>query len=205
MIKFLLRIKDNIKIRQQEKSLSESCIVGKNFCKSNYYKDHRKQLLNVKVNNHTYDKTKIQFGDYCNVSCQITLNNKGSIKIGDYVFINYAKFRIDYDLIIGNNCMIGPNVAFWDTDNHPISAKLRHQQSVDFATNFPLVRSYEALGGSISIGSDVWIGMDALILGGVKIGEGAIIAARSVVTKDVEPFTIVGGIPAKKIGDVPHE
>jgi acetyltransferase-like isoleucine patch superfamily enzyme len=45
--------------------------------------------------------------------------------------------------------------------------------------------------------------MDALILGGVTIGEGAIVSARSVVTKSVDPYTIVGGVPAKKIGIVP--
>ncbi len=47
------------------------------------------------------------------------------------------------------------------------------------------------------VGNDVWIGMDACIMPGVKIGDGAIIAAKSVVTKDVQPYTIVGGIPSK--------
>ena len=47
------------------------------------------------------------------------------------------------------------------------------------------------------------IGMDALILGPVRIGRGAVIAARSVVTKDVPPLSLVAGVPAKKIGDVP--
>lgn len=205
MIKFLLKLRENIRIKNHEKFLFRSCVVGEGFCHSNYYKNSRKQLLNVKINNHTNDKSKIQFGDFCNVSCQITLNKKGSIKVGNYVFINYAKFRIDYDLIIGDNCMIGPNVTLWDTDNHPISVGKRHQQTLDFAMNFPLTRSYEANGDSITIGSDVWIGMDALILGGVKIGDGAIIAARSVVTRDVEPYTIVAGSPAKKVGTVPYE
>ncbi|ADL33145.1 acetyltransferase [Butyrivibrio proteoclasticus B316] len=50
-----------------------------------------------------------------------------------------------------------------------------------------------------SIGSDVWIGENVTVKGGVKIGDGSIIAARSVVTKDVEPFSIVGGVPAKFI------
>lgn len=49
------------------------------------------------------------------------------------------------------------------------------------------------------IGNDVWIGDDSLVLGGVVIGDGAIIAARSVVTKNVEPYSIVGGVPAKLI------
>ena len=53
--------------------------------------------------------------------------------------------------------------------------------------------------GDIVIGNDVWIGYEAVIMSGVKIGDGAIIGARAVVTKDVEPYTIVGGLPAKPI------
>src|SRR5690606_29947135 len=52
---------------------------------------------------------------------------------------------------------------------------------------------------SVKIGNDVWIGEDAIIMGGVKIGDGAIIAARAVVTKDVPPYSIYGGVPAKLI------
>lgn len=53
--------------------------------------------------------------------------------------------------------------------------------------------------GDIVIGNDVWIGYEAVILSGVKIGDGAIIGTRAVVTKDIPPYTIVGGIPAKPI------
>lgn len=53
--------------------------------------------------------------------------------------------------------------------------------------------------GDIVIGNDVWIGYEAIILSGVTIGDGAIIGARAVVTKDVPPYTIVGGVPAKPI------
>ena len=53
--------------------------------------------------------------------------------------------------------------------------------------------------GDIVIGNDVWIGYEAVILAGVTIGDGAIIGARAVVTKDVEPYTIVGGVPAAPI------
>lgn len=53
--------------------------------------------------------------------------------------------------------------------------------------------------GDIVVGNDVWIGYEAVILAGVTIGDGAIIGARAVVTKDVPPYTIVGGIPAKQI------
>ena len=53
--------------------------------------------------------------------------------------------------------------------------------------------------GDIVIGNDVWIGYEALILSGVTVGDGAIIGTRAVVTKDVPPYTIVGGVPAKHI------
>ena len=53
--------------------------------------------------------------------------------------------------------------------------------------------------GDIVIGNDVWIGYEAVIMAGVHIGDGAIIGTRTVVTKDVPPYTIVGGIPAKEI------
>lgn len=53
--------------------------------------------------------------------------------------------------------------------------------------------------GDIVIGNDVWIGYDAVIMAGVRIGDGAIVAARAVVTKDVPPYTIVGGVPARPI------
>ena len=53
--------------------------------------------------------------------------------------------------------------------------------------------------GDIVIGNDVWIGYEAVVMAGVHIGDGAIIASRAVVTKDVPPYTIVGGTPAKKI------
>ena len=53
--------------------------------------------------------------------------------------------------------------------------------------------------GDIVIGNDVWIGFEAVILAGVKVGDGAIIGTRAVVTKDVSPYTIVGGVPARPI------
>ena len=60
---------------------------------------------------------------------------------------------------------------------------------------------FEESHAPIKIGDHVWIGAGAIVLKGVEIGEGAVVAAGAVVTKDVPPFTIVGGVPAKKIGD----
>jgi maltose O-acetyltransferase len=60
-------------------------------------------------------------------------------------------------------------------------------------------------GGAVTIGDRVWIGYRAIILPGIEIGEGAVVGAGAVVTKDVPPFTIVAGNPAVKIGDRPRD
>lgn len=61
--------------------------------------------------------------------------------------------------------------------------------------------TFEGIIGAIEIQKNAWIATGAMILPGVKIGEGAVVAAGAVVTKDVEPFTVVGGVPARKIGE----
>lgn len=185
------------------KYLKTVCIIGEDFCTSSLYKNPQAQLLNLKIANLTKDPKNIIFGNKCNISCSITLNEKGSISVGDFTYMNYVRMRIDYNLRIGSHCLFGPNVVIWDTDNHPLSVNARHKQAEEIPGFYPLNKSYEASGGDITIENDVWIGMDALILGGVRIGSGSIVAARSVVTKDVEVNTIVAGIPAKKIGTVP--
>lgn len=101
-------------------------------------------------------------------------------------------------LNIGSFCSIAPNVTILLGGNH----------RGDWVTTFPFniifddfkdISGHPATRGNVIIGNDVWIGIDALILSGISIGDGAIIAARSVVTKDVEPYTVVGGNPARKI------
>ncbi|RJX39005.1 antibiotic acetyltransferase [Paenibacillus pinisoli] len=97
-------------------------------------------------------------------------------------------------LIIGNYVCIASGVVILMGGNH------NHRS--DWITVYPFVEqiaaSYEPKGDTI-IESDAWIGMNAMIMPGVRIGEGAIVAAGSVVIKDVPPYTIVGGNPAKEI------
>ncbi|MGE5072408.1 MAG: acyltransferase, partial [Anaerolineae bacterium] len=73
-----------------------------------------------------------------------------------------------------------------------------HSQPNDSRT-VPYVNSHQ---GSVTVCADAWVGTGAVLLPGVTIGEGAVVGANSVVTKNVPPYTVVGGVPAKKIKDV---
>lgn len=102
-------------------------------------------------------------------------------------------------VIIGNFTSISPDVIFITGGIYP-----SHWISTyPFRALWHLNRAFEDglpyNKGDIQVGSDIWIGTDAMILSGVHIGDGAIVAARSVITKDVPPYAIVGGVPAKVI------
>jgi acetyltransferase-like isoleucine patch superfamily enzyme len=100
---------------------------------------------------------------------------------------------------IGSYCSIAPGVTFMPGGNH----------CIDCVTTYPMRAKFGLPGafrdgspwsrGDTVVGSDVWIGRDALILGGVSIGNGAVVGARSVVARNVEPYSIVVGNPARHV------
>lgn len=98
-------------------------------------------------------------------------------------------------LEIGDFCAIGPGVRFILSSEHD----WRRLSSFPFRVKLGQVEREAGSKGSIIIGDDVWIGAGALVNSGVRIGQGAIVASGSVVVKDVEPYAIVGGNPAKLI------
>ena len=113
-------------------------------------------------------------------------------------------YPINHDrLIIGKFCSIACGAKFLFTSaNHTRESLSTYPFPLFFEEwGLPVSEITTAWDnkGDIVIGSDVWIGYEAVILSGVHIGNGAIIGTRAVVTKDVEPYTIVGGVPAKPI------
>ncbi|MFF2591018.1 Vat family streptogramin A O-acetyltransferase [Peribacillus butanolivorans] len=105
-------------------------------------------------------------------------------------------------LVIGKFCAIAPGVTFiMNGANHRMDGFSTYPFNIfgqGWEKYTPTLDQLPFKGDTI-IGNDVWIGMDTVIMPGINIGDGAIIAAKSVITKDVEPYTIVGGNPAKKI------
>jgi acetyltransferase-like isoleucine patch superfamily enzyme len=109
------------------------------------------------------------------------------IRVGRRVFINQNCTLYDLaEINLGDDVMIGPNVSIL-TEGHPVAPSQR--------------RAY-IIGKPIVIGRNAWIAAGATIIGGVTVGENSVVAAGSVVTKDVPPNTLVGGNPAKVIRSI---
>ena len=128
----------------------------------------------------------------------VNLWAKHNINIGDNFYI--GKFsQIECDAEIGNNVIIANQVGLigrYDHHYQQLSVPIRLASQIR-DTDY----NWKGLNNKIIIEDDVWIGYGAIILSGVKIGQGSIIAAGSVVTRDIEPYSIYGGVPAKKIGN----
>jgi acetyltransferase-like isoleucine patch superfamily enzyme len=187
--------------RHYHSMLQLQAVIGSDFCASKAL--GCEAVFNCIITNRSGERERIFVGHSCNIAASIYCNTNGRIVIGDFVYVNGGGIlRADHLIRVGSHCMFGPRVTIWDTDNHPLSRSKRHAQAELIPLQY--INSYEAGGGAIVIGDDVWVCMDTLILGGVKIGDGSIIAARSVVTKDVPPMSIVAGVPARVIGNVPE-
>lgn len=149
--------------------------------------------IRTAVKNIIWRKRNPHNGTYIEGPCNIDLISVGKGTYGPICAIHSGPGG---RLKIGNWCSIGPEVAFVFNNEHntatfstfPFKVKIAHSQP------------FEALSkGGITVEDDVWLGYRATVLDGVTIGQGAVVAAGAVVTKDVPPYTIVGGVPATTI------
>ncbi|OCB00549.1 CatB-related O-acetyltransferase [Clostridium beijerinckii] len=143
---------------------------------------------------------------------------RANIKVGDYTIYNdfyndpreFEKNNVLYQypinndkLIIGKFCSIACKAKFLMTSgNHTMKSLSTYTFPIfyeEWGLDVSFITDAWDNKGDIVIGNDVWIGYDAIIMSDVKIGDGAIIGTRAIVTNDVPPYTIVGGIPAKII------
>lgn len=155
--------------------------------------------LNAKCVNMSGKKQNICIGHHCDIDAVIMTQDDGKITIGDYTTIRYGSMVGAIENIeIGSYVIISNRVTIYDNNNHPIDPELRIKMCESgFYSDLWKWRYSEHK--PVKIGNNVWIGEKSTILKGVSIGEGAVIGCDSVVTHDVEPYTIVAGNPAKPV------
>ena len=137
----------------------------------------------------------VKFGKSVFLGDHVVLHNSS---IGDHSYVNgHARIK---NTTIGKYCSIASGVKIV-LGAHPTNLISLHPAF--YAVNKPMEtfadKQYFKESPEVRIGNDVWIGEDAIIPGGITIGDGAVIATRAVVTKDVAPYSVVGGVPAKHL------
>ncbi|MDA8693194.1 CatB-related O-acetyltransferase [Saprospiraceae bacterium] len=158
--------------------------------------------------------TKFPLENYDRLCFLKNIIKNPNIEVGDYTYYDdfesvenfekNVKYHFDFvgdKLIIGKFCMIASGVTFIMNGANHLSRSVSSYPFAIFGKDWSGAmegKSYPVKGNTI-IGNDVWIGYDATIMPGVHIGDGAIIAAKSVVSRDLEPYSIVGGNPAELI------
>jgi acetyltransferase-like isoleucine patch superfamily enzyme len=135
---------------------------------------------------------KTKFGKNVYIGKNSTIEGIKSLSFGDNIYIG-KNVTIEVEGYVGNNCLIANNVGIIGKSDHDLTQT--HLNIFEAET----VRNNPSLSFPIIIEDDVWIGFGAILMSGITIGKGAIIAAGAVVTKNVEPNHIVGGVPASFI------
>jgi acetyltransferase-like isoleucine patch superfamily enzyme len=130
---------------------------------------------------------------------------RGRVTIGDFSLIHGAWFICDSQIDVGDYALISWNVVFMDTYGVSLDPAERRTQleSLPFEKDRRMPRGAPA--SPIRIGRNVWIGFDCIVLPGISIGDGSIVGARSVVTENVPPYTIVAGNPARVIRKIEND
>jgi len=152
------------------------------------------------------DRVYVQIGERGMLNMKILFESKqGRVVIGDRAYIGGGSIMCRSGVTIGDDVTMAWGVSIFDHNSNSLDWRHRVSTVKHFYDNYGKPGCYETIdwtgvsSAPIVIEDRAWIGFDAVILKGVRIGEGAVVGARSVVTHDVEPYTVVAGNPARHL------
>ena len=164
--------------------------LGLNFCRTRIYLRKVNKMGKIVFTKRKPDIENAGYLELGNVvriwsnvnRCRLAVKAGGKLIIGNNVRLNGPIISASREIRIGNNCRIAPQVYLMDGDFHAVEDRLVAGKS-----------------RPIIIEDDAWLATRSMVLKGVTIGKGAVVAAGAVVTKDVAPYTMVAGVPAKVV------
>lgn len=163
----------------------------------------RGQIMNL-----SGDPSRVQLGHHCLIDGFLNVQDYAYLSIGSYCGIG-VDARIDCAgyVEIGNGCTLAEGVYIIDGLHHPLLANQRIEHGIDLFQGSHVMDAYGpgTETSFVRIEDLVWIGLRAVVLSGVTIGRGSVIAAGAVVSQDVPPFSVVAGNPGRVIGQIPAE
>lgn len=203
MIRYLLKLLRIKRAKVRHKRLN-------NYIKSG--NSHLFPAFTINLNDPQADKIYVEVGNDTILDCQITFESQeGKVVVGDNSFIGGSHLICRNKIVIENNVFMAWGSCVYDHNSHSLDYRDREEDIVQqlrdyrLGQNFIANKNWNVVDSKpILIKSNAWIGMNCIILKGVTIGEGAIVGAGSVVTKDVPDWTVVGGNPAKVIKVLPE-
>lgn len=152
------------------------------------------------------DRTYVRIGARGQVNARIVFESRqGRVEIGERAYIGGGTIICREGVTIGNDVTMAWGISLYDHNSQSLDWRQRARVVTHFYEKHGTAVCFDELdwtgvkSGPIVIEDKAWIGFDAVILKGVRVGEGSVIGARSVVTRDVEPYTVVAGNPARII------
>jgi acetyltransferase-like isoleucine patch superfamily enzyme len=152
------------------------------------------------------ERIYIRIGARGQVNARIIFESRrGTVEIGERAYIGGGTIICREGVTIGNDVTMAWGISLYDHNSQSLDWRGRAKMVNHFYETHGTEACFDEIdwtdvkSGPIVIEDKAWIGFDAVILKGVRVGEGAVIGARSVVTRDVEPYTIVAGNPAKLV------
>ena len=190
----LSRFVRNYRIKRAKRSFEANAMVGAGF----------KCSMNFCVNSN--QRTAIQIGENCTIGANLFCASKGKISIGDHTWIGgNSSISAAQGITIGSFCAISRDVEIRDNNSHPLDPTLRRKHLLDDSPGWGMENWYDSDMDQITIENDVWIGRRVLIMKGVHLGAGTVVAAGSIVTKSFPRLSVIAGNPAKLIKTLEFE
>lgn len=190
-LRLLLALRTRVLVRYKTRRFEQACLLGDDVAVG----------PDASCSNRTGDPGRIRLGDHATVYGVLICGPEGRIAVGRHSYIggrtlieSMASVSIGDDVAISHDCYL------LDSNSHPTSPATRRSTLREFAkTRLNVERLDETACAPIEIQSNAWIGFNSIILKGVTVGRGSIVACGSIVTSDVPPFSVAAGNPARVV------